>query len=291
MMAATGPPVESYVPHWNTFVRGNVTLGQDFSTEDLDHTGYTTSSFEVGTDYQIANDFLIGGLFTYDHTDTDLDAAGGSATVDSYSPGVYASFAHHGWYSNALATYTHNAYTEQRDINIGSFQQTPSGAPEGDEELANLDGGYDFHHKGFTYGPTLGFQYIHWNMDSFSETGGCSTDLAVQNQDTDSFRSRLGGHVSYAVEKYGIVYTPYLDASWQHEFLDDSRTITSSFTTLNSSTFTVVTDNPSRDSAIVVVGLNVDLNETATAFTDYAMQAGQEDYFGQQVQAGMKFAF
>jgi outer membrane lipase/esterase len=283
-------PGDSFLPSWNTFFRGNVTLGQNFSGEDLDHTDYTTSSFQVGTDYQVTQDFLIGGLFSYDHTDTALDSYS-SATVDSYSPGLYASYAKNGWYANALGSFVHNAYTTERDISIGAFQEVATAAPEGNEEVVDLDGGYDYHHKGLTYGPTLGFQYVHWNMDSFAEAGGCSADLAVANQDTDSFRSRVGGHVSYAVEKYGIIYTPYLDASWQHEFLDGSRDITSSFDEVSPSTFTVTTINPSRDSAILVTGLNVDLNRTATVFGDYQMQAGQNNYFGQQVQAGMKFAF
>ena len=291
--AFIGPvtPLSSTLPALNFFFRGNVTLGQNYSGLDTDHTDYTTSSFQAGGDYRITDHLLLGFFFSYDHSDTALDNRGSSATVDSYSPSLYASYANHGWYANGLASYSRNGYTEQRQIAIGSFQEVANGSPSGDQETVNADGGYDFHHQGWTYGPTVGFQYVHWSMDSFSESGGCSTDLAVNEQSADSFRSRIGAHVSYAVTDAGVTYTPFLTASWQHEFLDDSRGIDAAFAEVNPITFTVNTNNPSRDSCLLGTGLNVDLNQQFTLFFGYDVQVGQNAYFGQQAQAGLKVAF
>jgi outer membrane autotransporter protein len=86
-------------------------------------------------------------------------------------------------------------------------------------------------------------------------------------------------------------FTPHLDASWQHEFLDQSRGITSQFNGFGGGSFNVQTINPSRESALIDAGFNVDLNRTVTVFTDYIVQAGQENYFGQSVQAGVKIGF
>ena len=291
--AALGPvmPLSSVLPAVNIFFRGDVTLGQNYSGLDVDHTDYTTSSFQAGGDYRITDHFLLGSFFSYDHSDTALDNQGSSATVDSYSPSLYASYADKGWYANGLASYSRNAYTEQREIEIGSFRETANGAPTGDQETVNADGGYDIYRRGWTYGPTVGFQYVHWSMDSFTESGGCSTDLAVNEQSADSFRSRIGAHVSYAVTHAGVTYTPYLTASWQHEFLDDSRGIDAAFAEVNPVTFTVNTNNPSRDSCLAATGLNVDFNQQFTLFVGYDVQVGQNAYFGQQAQAGLKVAF
>jgi uncharacterized protein with beta-barrel porin domain len=279
--------------NWNMFIRGNVILGQNFSQPELDHTDYTTSSFQLGTDYQFGHDFLIGTLFDYNHTDTALDGQGSSATIDSYSPGFFASYAQGGWFANALATYSHNSYTEQRNISIGDFGETANGAPEGDQELVNLDGGYEFHRHQWTVGPTAGLQYTHLNIDSFTESGGCSADLAVGDEAADSVRSRFGGRISYAAADQAdrMIFTPYLDTSWQHEFCAGSRCIDASFSELGGGTFIVSTPATSRDSVLAVAGLDADISTVITLFTDYQVQAGENDYFGQSVQAGMKIAF
>jgi uncharacterized protein YhjY with autotransporter beta-barrel domain len=288
---------KSYSPAsdpWNVFIQGDVILGQDFSDQDLGHADSTTSSFEVGADYQVSANFLMGAFFNYNHTDATLDNNGSSATVDSYAPGVYASYAQDGWYGNALAGYSHNAYTEQRNIDIGgAFNETASGAPEGDQETVNLDGGYDFHDKDkkWTFGPTLGFQYVHLSVASFAEAGGAAADLAVADQSADSFRSRLGGHVNYAAKTGGLLLTPFLDASWQHEFLDDARGISSSFSGIGAGQFTVFTPDPARESALLTTGLNIDIDGTTTVFTDYQVQVDPGVYFGQSILAGVKVAF
>ncbi len=290
LLTAPTPPVRP----WNIFVQGNVILGQDFSDQDLSHENATSTAFEIGADYQVTPNFLVGSFFNYSHSDANLDENGSSATVDSYSPGIYASYAQGGWYENFLADYAHNAYTEQRVINIGtSFNETANGAPEGDQETVNLDGGYDFHDrdKKWTFGPTLGLEYTHFDVDSFTESGGCSADLAVSSQTADSFRSRLGGHVSYIAKDDGVLFVPFLDASWQHEFLDDQRGITASFSEVSPDTFTVFTPALGRESALLATGVNIDLNQMTTVFTSYQVQVTPDDYFGQSIIAGVKVAF
>jgi uncharacterized protein with beta-barrel porin domain len=290
--AATG---KDMTDNFNFFVSGDVILGQDFSQPELDHTDYTTSSFQIGSDYQFGQHFLAGVLFDYSHTDTALDAQGSSATIDSYSPGVFASFAQDGWFANALGTYSRNNYTESRHIAFGSFNETANGAPNGDQETANLDGGYEFHSKdkAWTYGPTAGLQYTHLGVGAFTEGGGCSSDLSVQNEAADSLRSRFGGRISYAMfdNSNRAIFTPYIDASWQHEWLAGSRNITSSFHEVSGDSFTVTTPSTSRDSALLVAGFDADITKNLTLFSNYAVQVGESDYFGQSIQAGLKIGF
>jgi len=292
-LVAPPAPHDNPADNWNFFVSGDVILGQNFSQPDIDHTDYTTSDFQIGSDYQIGKNFLVGALFDYSHTDTALDNQGSSATIDSYSPGLFASFAQDGWFANALGTYSKNEYTEQRVIDIGTYSRTANGAPEGDEEMGNLDGGYEWHTKHWTYGPTAGIQYVHLNVNSFDETNGCSTDLSVDNESNDSLRSRFGGHISYEMFDHDnkVVFTPFIDASWQHEYLAGSQVITSSFSDLGFGSFSVSTPQTSRDSALLVAGVNADITDDMTLFSNYAVQVGQSDYFGQSVQAGLKIGF
>lgn len=278
----------AYSDPWNFFVRGNVILAQGFSQADVAHFDDNTESVVLGTDYRISPNFLIGLTAGYGHTDVTLDDNGSSATVDSYSPGLYASYAEKGWYANFSGNYTHNAYTQSRVI--GFLGQTANSAPEGNQGTANIDGGYDFHCGALTYGPSAGVEYTHLSVDGYNE-GGSIADLSVNEQDSDSLRSRLGGRISYAFAKYGMTFSPHLDASWQHEFLDQSRGITSQFSGTGLGSFSVRTTNPSRDSALADIGLDADVNRSLTLFTDYEVQAGQSNYFGQSVQGGVRIGF
>jgi autotransporter-associated beta strand protein len=273
---------------WNIFIRGNVVLAQGFSDANTSHFDDSTESVVLGADYRFTPHFLVGLTAGYAHTDATLDNNGSSATVDSYSPGFYASYASKGWYANLSGNYLHNAYTQDRVVSV--LGQTASSAPQGNEGVANLDGGYDFHRGALTFGPLAGIQYTHLSVDGYNESGSAA-NLSVNDNESDSMRSRLGGHVSYAFSHDGMNFTPHLDASWQHEFLDQSRGITSQFNGFGGGSFNVQTINPSRESALIDAGFNVDLNRTVTVFTDYIVQAGQENYFGQSVQAGVKIGF
>jgi uncharacterized protein YhjY with autotransporter beta-barrel domain len=273
---------------WNFFIRGNVILAQGFSGPGVSHFDDNSESVVLGADYRIDPNWLVGLTAGYAHTDVSLDDIGSSATVDSYSPGCYVSYADRGWYANFAGDYIHNAYTQDRVI--GLIGQTASSAPEGNEAVADLDGGYDFHRGAFTFGPLAGVQYTHLAVDGYNETGSVA-DLSVAENEADSLRSRLGGRVSYTFSHYGITFTPHLDASWQHEFLDQSRGITSQFSSAGLGSFSVRTANPSRDSALIDFGLEADFDRSWTLFADYLAQAGQDNYFGQSIQAGVKIAF
>jgi len=246
---------------------------------------------QIGGDYRITPHLRTGVLFGYGHTDADLDNNGSKATVDSYSPGAYVSYAEGGWYANAIGSYGFDSLTEDRHVSFGGLNDIAHGAPDGDQIVGDLDGGYDFHVKKWTFGPSAGVQYTHLDVDSFTESGAAPVDLDINKVETDSLRSRLGGHVSYLFHTGTILLTPHLDASWQHEFMNQSQGITSQFTSVGAGSFTIATPNPSRDSALIDCGLSADLNGQISLYLDYLVQAGQENYFGQSVQGGVKVGF
>jgi uncharacterized protein YhjY with autotransporter beta-barrel domain len=286
MKSVAGP---CYTNPWNFFVRGGVVLAQGLSQPDVAHFDGNTESVVLGTDYRIDPNLLVGLTLGYGHTDVTLDTANSSATVDSYSPGLYASYADKGWYADVTGNYVYNTYTQER--NISFLAETANSATQGNEGVANIDGGYDFHQGALTYGPLAGLQYTHLSVNSYSESGAPLADLNVQDQESDSLRSRLGGRVSYTLNFCGLCFQPHLEATWQHEFMDQSRGITSQFESAGLGSFSVTTENPSRDFALADVGFDLKINRSITAFTDYEVEAGQANYFGQSVQAGITIGF
>lgn len=273
------------------FVSGQAVLAEAGQDDNLSQADYTSSGITIGGDYRLDRNWTVGGLFSFNHTDATLDSDGSTSRVDSYSPGIYASYANSGWFANALAAYGRNEYASDRKIAfLGS---TASGSTEGDQVGANLDGGYEFRHGRLTFGPTAGVQYVHWQADGFEEGGAGIANLTIGDQCSESLRSRLGGRVSYRASWYDgkVTATPHFGASWQHEYLNDSRGITSQFSQIGGSSFTVATSVPQRDSALLDFGLETQWNETFNLFIGYQAQVGREDDFAQSAQGGMKFSF
>jgi outer membrane autotransporter protein len=276
---------------WDTFVSGNVVLADVNSTQNIPHSNYTSSGVTVGADYRIDERWTAGGLLAYNHTDADLDSQGSNAKIDSFSPGIYGAYSNNGWYANGLFTYGYNSYESNRTIIIPGINRTANGTPDGDQYSGGLTTGYDFHVGNLTIGPVAGVNYVRLNIHSFDETGAGAANLFVEEQTADSLRSRLGFNSTLNTKYYDTTFTWRFGAQWQHEFMDNSNGITSSFQIPNTTPFTVVGNDPSRESALVNVGVSADINRNMSVFTDYSVQAGQSNYFGQSVQAGLRIGF
>jgi outer membrane autotransporter protein len=279
---------------WSTFIAGNVILANLSHDQDLAHQSYTTGSVTAGADYHLDPNWTVGGMLAYGHTDATLDHIGSSTTVDSYSPGVYASYVDQsGWYGNALFSYGYNSYTEDRNIQIGALNGTNHGAPEGSQYVGNLTGGYEFKEGNWKIGPIGSLQYVNLGINSFTEQG--PTALNVQAQSVESLRSQLGFETRYAGHVQGwfgsFDLTPHFSATWQHEYIDEAGGITSQFNQLGSGSFTIQTTGTERDSAFIDAGLDAQVEDDITLFADYQTQVGQNHYYAQSVQAGLKIAF
>ena len=158
---------------WNVFVAGDVVLGQDFSdnTTGNAHADSTTGEVRVRDDYAVTPHFLIGGLVNYSHTDVTLDAQSSKATVDSYMPGVYASYTDSGWYANGIATYGFNNYTQARDVVIAGFNGRADSAPTGDQVTRRSRWRLRLPPRKVTFGPTAGLKYVHLDVNGYTENG------------------------------------------------------------------------------------------------------------------------
>jgi uncharacterized protein with beta-barrel porin domain len=276
---------------WNIFSRGIVVLSQDFSAGDLQHTEATSGTLQIGADYQVSPNLLVGAFFEYARSSASLDEEGSDSSADSYLPGVYASYAKNGWYANALGSGGVNRFDVTRNIDLPGFSASANSHPNGEEEYGYVSGGHDFHFKNLTFGPTAGVQYVHTRTDEFTESGAGGLDLDVNRHDSDSLRSRLGGRLYYAASLAGLTLRPFLDASWQHEFMENDNSLTAGFDGAGVGTFTVPTPANTRESALVSVGTDIDIDANSEVFTVYRVEAGSSNFFAQSVEAGFKLAY
>jgi uncharacterized protein with beta-barrel porin domain len=288
-MKSIAPVTET--DRWSAYISGGVVLADIDSDADVAHSKFTTGNVTAGADYRLSDNWAVGTLFGFGHTDARTDNAGSQIDVDSYSPGIYAAYADHGWFANGLFSYDYNQYNESRVITF--LNRTTNGTPDGNQYNGNLDGGYEFRSGNLTFGSTAGLQFVHLDVNGFTESGAGAASLAVNEQQVDSLRSRLGGEVRYNWQWYGgkVTAVPHLSASWQHEFIDNSNGITSQFAGQGLGSFTVTQSSVERDSALVDTGIDVQWNHAFSTFIDYQVQAGQSDFFAESIQAGLKINF
>ena len=283
---------EAILNKWNGFIDGGVDLGDVEHNADVSHSNYTTGRVRGGFDYLVAQNFRLGAFFGYGHTDVDLDEEGSKATINSYTPGVFATYADKkGFYANGVFTYTRNDYNTDRNIIIPGVNRTATGSPSGDQFGGDLDGGYEFHHGAWTFGPSAGMTYVNLGIDSFSESGAGAASLNVNNQSAESLRSRLGGTVRYDARIGSVLVTPHLSAFWQHEFLDGGNFITSQFEGLPAGSFAVQTTSGDSDNALLGFGIDANVTNSLTLFIDYDTEAGGSTFFGQSASGGVRVSF
>ena len=233
-----------------------------------------------------------GILFDYNHTDAKTDSNGSKTTVNTYSPGAYATYSDHGFYVNGLFTFGYSQYSNTRNISFANAVATSS--PTGNQYVTNLDLGYDFHPgQAWTIGPSLGLTYTHLNISSIQETGAPGEDLAIHSQNNgDDLRSEFGGHLLYQTHAGNVLLAPDLTVLWQHEYLNlDGNSMTSNFSDFGSSSFTTATTAPSANSALIECGVTATLDNSMAFYLDYMADVGATNYFAQSVVGGFKARF
>lgn len=274
------------------YISGDLILAQAGAVpgvpQDLD---YTTAGFSLGVDYRVREKFVVGLMFAYGQTDSDFDNQADRLSVETYSPGIYATWYDEGWYVNGMLSYGWSELKQSRGIAFGGLNRQANGSTRGQQLLGNVTLGKDFKAGDFVLGPFLGLQYTHLDMDPFKETGAGALNLSVGRQETDSFLTKLGAGANYTAKIRSVTIQPSVSVAWLHEFLNDSRGITAALNETGVGSFIVETSAPERDSALVGVGLNVWWEDWIMLFGRYDAQVGQDHFFAQGLKGGIKVAF
>jgi outer membrane lipase/esterase len=156
---------------------------------------------------------------------------------------------------------------------------------------------YDFmlgHDRQWRITPIIGLQYTHLWIDGYSETGANVLNLNVRDQSADSLQTKIGLEAS-KLWRYGNNghVTFFANGFWHHEILDDSRNVTASFNSNAVSAFSVQTENPERDFAILGIGLDSVpfSNQDVHLLLGYQHQLGQAGYTSHTIYGGYRRDF
>ncbi|HUB67982.1 MAG TPA: autotransporter domain-containing protein [Candidatus Methylacidiphilales bacterium] len=282
------------LPHWGIWASGDVTLGDESGSNTLSAFHSTLGNPTFGFDYRFTPGLVIGVLASYTTGDADFED-GSRIGLNTEIGALYGTWRDGNWHVNGMA----GAGTIQLNDTRTTFGgTTASSTPRGDDILTDWTGGYDFQlGDRFTITPEVGLQYTHLDIDSFTETGAGVFDLSEGSQDIDSLRSHVGFKANKAFSVGpDVTFVPELRALWYHEFLDDSRGVSTSLPGAPAlGSFPVSTFSPQRDFALVGVGLNTAFTGykgmPVGLFINYNVQVGQSDYIANSVNAGIRVDF
>lgn len=275
----TPVPVEEPFRHLVLFGSG------DFGRFDQDSTA-TATGFDsdvwvgtVGAEYRFNRHFAVGLAASYINSDTDLGRNIGGVRTEGMAISVYGSAVWRDFYFDVL--YSYGALDEEitRHTLVGS---TATGDAENRSHTVDFNTGYTLHLGKLRTGPIAGVQWIHGDLDGYSERGGGSAALNLPGQNYDSLISQVGWQLSTTVPvKFGAI-TPQVRATWDHEYLNSVDTVSAQ---LQQSPFASVTNG------VVSLGNRFGASaNTAAPGSDYLnLGAGVAAQFGERIAATLQY--
>ena len=290
--AGIPPQGASMGTRWSGFVTGQIALDSapqgSYPTQH-----YTTGSMMAGLDYHLDRHLLVGALFNYAYTGGTLDNLGSREMANSYAPGIFAGYKLGGLQIDGLGQYTFNDYKIDRNIVLPGYNSTATGEPFSNQFDASLMAEYYMHPlKGVDIGPSVGLGYTHMDVSSFTETGSPFA-LNVASHSIDSFRTLLGfqgrWHLNQKLMPLPLVVS--FNGFWQHEYIGRSGALVASFSQIGGGSFLYNQPSPSRNSAILGLGIGGYLTKNTSLFVNYQTQIGDHRQFAQTVMAGLAIGF
>jgi uncharacterized protein with beta-barrel porin domain len=216
----------------------------------------TATGETVGADYRFNDHFAAGVAGGYVNGFSVLGSGGGTIYGQSARLGVYGTAYNGPFHANLYLGGAHDFFDTSR--NISAFSRVATASPSGQEFNMAATTGWDAKTAHGVVSPFLGLAYDRMMLGSFTEGGAGALDLAMDGQTAQSLRSVLGTKISRQFKPAWVDLTPYASIGWQHEFENQSRPLSAQLASAGSGTFTVMTADIARESALLGAGLNMD---------------------------------
>jgi uncharacterized protein with beta-barrel porin domain len=274
------------------FVNGRLTFGDKDATTREQGFDFISGGVTGGVDYRFTDNVILGVALSYTHSRADINFNFGETISDGYGVSAYGSYYIGNFYVDGHAGFEWNEYQTERRIVYAVFDRTARATPSGQQYTGNLGAGYDFRIGAATITPYGRAEYVHLDIDSFTETGALGLNLFVNRQHVDSLQTAFGGRVAYSITTPFGVVVPQGSGEWRHEFMNDSRSVTSKYAVDPFNTFFVIpTDNPDRDYFALGAGVSAVFSKGVSAFLYYETVLALRDVTRHAFTAGVRLEF
>lgn len=241
----------------------------------------------LGGELRITPQLRAGLALGYTEVGSDLD--GGDEVDDqAFQLAGYLSYYDGGWFGDALLGYGRH----DLDLDRRGVLYPVSGSTDADTFGATLRGGYLFDLGGLRVGPLLGLRYSRTEVDGYRERGDALLAYRVDGQTLTSKTGEAGVQLRTPFHVAGRAMEGYLNLTWQHEFGDRNRTLT---TTLEQAPLlpirTSVDDFESRDHGVIGGGVSLALSDNLSVALSASTTFAGDDGHPYQVGTSLDYRF
>ena len=269
------------------FGNGLGSFGEQRETANEAPYDFHTVGLTVGADYKLTENVILGAALGYLGTRADVNDGSGNLAIDNFNVSAFGTYyLGNTFYVDGIVTGGLNRYDQERNLSSG---QPVRSHPDGDQIGVSVGGGYDFHVGALTAGPTARLNYLYLFIERYLERGDALVTERFNSQHAESLTTDLGVQVSYAISVPFGVLSPILRFEWEHEFLNDSRVITSRNVNDPSVITRTRTNNPDRDYFNFGAGLSATLKRGIAPFVYYEAVLGRSHFDHHSFTAGIRF--
>ncbi len=242
-----------------------------------------TQGFLFGVDGALGDGWTLGALAGLSRTQVDSDARNASSEIDSYHLGLYAGRAFAGVGPGELAlttglTVSWHEIDSRRAVTFQGFADSPSAEHSARSYQVYGELGYRLDEAAsglpLALEPYAALSYLHHRSDGYSETGGGAA-LTREAEGDGTLSSTLGLRAAAQVEAADRSLKLSGGLGWRHAYGDRAVTVSQRFG--DGQTFTVAGAPLARDSAVIDLGVGVDLGARARLTATYDGQLSGDD--------------
>lgn len=230
----------------------------------------------TGIDARLDPNSYAGVALGYSHSSSTVDGVDSSADADSGIIAAYAGTNLDGVNVRGGVSYTFSDVNTSRGIALPALATSADG--QFNAGLTQVFGeiGYGMEFQEMAIEPFAGLAWAHLNTDGFTETSAAA-GLTGESQSSDVGYGTLGIRIAkdFAMQG-GSVLTPRAALAWQYAFGDLSPGTTLSFAALGGSAFTASGVPLSENSALLDIGLDLQIGSSMTAGISYVGQFASE---------------
>ncbi len=198
--------------------------------------GYDADTFgaAVGVDTEnVADDVVLGVSVSYANSDVSSDNVNRTKTdVDSYQVSLYGDYdIDQSMYVSGNIGYAWNNIDQIRH-NVGGISGLTATADyDSNQFMASGEIGRDYAVGTAVITPSVGVDYQHIYVDSYTESGAGGANLNVDNDDLNILEVGVGAKAKWNIPQAdGSEVVPSLHAGVRHDVIGDEVQSTSSFT-------------------------------------------------------------
>lgn len=260
---------------WGGFINGSYSYGDQAATEREDAFDFDGEEINIGLDYRINDQWVVGGLFGYQRQEIDFDSSqsivDGIVEMDGYSLLLFGLYQSNNWFYSVSGGYQLAQFDTNRSIRYPSLNPdtdnvdtVATSSNDADVFTASLSGGYSYEpFENFSIEPSLAINYQDITIDAYSEVDikNAGFNFVVEEQNYDSLETVANIKVQYVISSGIGVFIPYANIGFYGQQETDPRFINALYGDASSqltaaSRFSLPTDSEDSDYKIWTVGVS-----------------------------------